>query len=192
MPHQILALTVSAQPHSWLSPEEAIHAKVGGKILYGFGDHELVFRGGVNRAGVQSTVSVEPIVVLAGSELAKFASGRLPLTNDILFGRDRYLCAYCGQRFARRDLTRDHVIPRVQGGPDVFTNCLSACRACNSRKGGRTPEQAGMLPLFVPYVPVRAEGILLEGRNILACQMEILQAQLPKHSRLLNEGRLCA
>ena len=56
--------------------------------------------------------------------------------------RDDGACRYCG---ARGDSTFDHVIPRCQGGSDEPENLVVACRGCNSRKGGRTPEQAGMV-----------------------------------------------
>jgi hypothetical protein len=39
----------------------------------------------------------------------------------------------------------DHVIPRCQGGDDSTDNLVVACRPCNSRKNGRTPQQAGMV-----------------------------------------------
>lgn len=181
---RILALNIAGQPHRWLSPEQAITAKVRGKIVYGWGDEDLVFHGGLSRAGIRSSIRVEPIVVLTGSELAKYASDILPLTNPYLFRRDRHTCAYCGGVFGKRELTRDHVVPRVQGGPDTWTNVLTACAPCNLRKGGRRPEEAGMLPLFVPYAPVLAEGFILAGRQILASQMDFLKARLPRHSRI--------
>lgn len=51
-------------------------------------------------------------------------------------------CAYCGARPER--MTIDHVIPLCQGGNNEPRNLVPACVSCNSRKGGRTPEQAGM------------------------------------------------
>jgi hypothetical protein len=53
-------------------------------------------------------------------------------------------CRYCG---SLERLTIDHVIPRCQGGRDDESNLVVACRSCNSRKGGRTPSQAGMAVL---------------------------------------------
>ena len=69
-------------------------------------------------------------------------SMRPSLTNSMLFARDRQLCAYCGKRFLVRDLSRDHVVPVSRGGRDSWTNTVTACRSCNTRKGGRSPEQA--------------------------------------------------
>lgn len=64
--------------------------------------------------------------------------------------RDGDACRYCG---SGEDLTIDHVIPRVQGGPDRAHNLVVACRVCNSRKNGRTPEQAGMVLLPIGGAP---------------------------------------
>lgn len=80
--------------------------------------------------------------------------------------RDNFQCQYCSGRFPRRQLNYDHVIPRKQGGKTVWNNIVTSCLPCNSRKGGRTPEQAGMrllkkpekpfqLPLMMPAVPIK-------------------------------------
>jgi 5-methylcytosine-specific restriction endonuclease McrA len=47
----------------------------------------------------------------------------------------------------------DHVVPRSQGGTTVWDNVVTACRDCNHRKGGRTPDQANMKLLVVPRQP---------------------------------------
>ena len=58
------------------------------------------------------------------------------------------------------------------------------CADCNLVKSNRTPEQAGMPLLYLPYVPSRFEAFLLDGRRIRADVHEWLAARLPKHSRL--------
>lgn len=60
--------------------------------------------------------------------------------------RDGDVCRYCGQSVAFGYMnpaggTFDHVVP---DGPATVQNLVVACRGCNSRKGHRTPEQAGM------------------------------------------------
>ena len=64
-------------------------------------------------------------------------------------------------------------------------NVVTACRACNHRKGPRTPEQAQMPLLYTPYVPSLWEDFILRNRRILVDQMEFLMAHVPKSSRLL-------
>ena len=77
----------------------------------------------------------------------------IPCTSDNVFYRDQYLCAYCGVKQAKRNLTIDHIFPVVQGGQRSWKNLISACRACNEKKGGRTPKQANMPLLFRPKEP---------------------------------------
>ncbi len=59
------------------------------------------------------------------------------------YERDGRRCRYCGAK--DRPLTIDHLVPRSQGGSDFIENLVVCCRNCNSRKGPRTPEQAGMV-----------------------------------------------
>ncbi len=43
-------------------------------------------------------------------------------------------CCYCGRR---DDLSLDHMIPRMKGGPHSADNLVVACRSCNSSKHAR-------------------------------------------------------
>ena len=54
-------------------------------------------------------------------------------------------CAYCGKFEAD---TKDHIIPKSMGGTNEPENLIDCCRSCNSKKGTRTPEQAGMPILY--------------------------------------------
>lgn len=63
--------------------------------------------------------------------------------------RDGRFCRYCGVDCGEQ-ITIDHVTPRCQGGGDDVANLVVACKACNSRKGGRTPNQAAMSLLPLP------------------------------------------
>jgi 5-methylcytosine-specific restriction endonuclease McrA len=76
---------------------------------------------------------------------------RIRLTRREVFARDRQRCQYCG--LERLDLTLDHVIPRHHGGTHEWENIVTACQACNHRKGGRTPREAQMRLLQKPILP---------------------------------------
>jgi 5-methylcytosine-specific restriction endonuclease McrA len=71
-----------------------------------------------------------------------------------------------------------------QRGLDHWMNVVTACKACNHRKGNRTPEQARMPLLFAPYIPSLWEDFILRNRRILSDQMEFLTAHLPRNSRI--------
>ena len=65
---------------------------------------------------------------------------RVKLTRREIFARDRHTCQYCGRM--AHDLTLDHILPRHRGGSHSWENLVAACKPCNHRKGGRTPEEA--------------------------------------------------
>lgn len=76
-------------------------------------------------------------------------------SREMVYARDHGTCQYCGRHAARDSFTYDHVIPRVQGGQTVWENVVVACAGCNQRKGGRTPEQAGMKLISQPTRPTK-------------------------------------
>jgi hypothetical protein len=190
---QILAVDVSGVPMSWLTPQEAVHKIASDEVAWSIGNPIVVFRGGINRmTGVQSIIESPPIIAVTGSDIfSKKAKMNPPLTdNEMLFERDLNICAYCGGTFSHRMLSHDHIIPKFswpKGKPGLhdWMNAVTACKPCNQKKDNRTPEEAGMQLLYVPYRPCRYESFLLSGRRILIDQMEYLRAKLPKHSRLL-------
>jgi 5-methylcytosine-specific restriction endonuclease McrA len=76
---------------------------------------------------------------------------QMRLTRREVFQRDHFTCMYCG--IQGRDLTLDHVIPRYRGGRHTWENLVSACKRCNHRKAGRTPQEARMHLLQEPFHP---------------------------------------
>ena len=83
------------------------------------------------------------------------------LNRRNIYARDASRCQYCGKHFPTRELTLDHITPRVQGGENTCTNLVCACVKCNARKGGRTPEQAAMRLIRKPVQPRRNPAITL-------------------------------
>jgi len=155
-------------------------------IAWSAGATQFTFRGGINRiTGARSSVSVSSIIAIRG-RLRHSPNGELvpPLSNRELFQRDGGLCMYCGLMHGDSSLTRDHVRPLSQGGRDEWKNVVSACKSCNHAKGPRTPEQAGMSLIAIPYVPNRAEYLVLSNRKILTDQMAFLRKRFRRGSRI--------
>jgi len=73
------------------------------------------------------------------------------LSRREVFWRDRFTCQYCGKQ--TRDLTLDHVMPRVKRGAHSWENVVAACVPCNHKKADRTPKEAGMRLLREPTAP---------------------------------------
>ena len=186
MHQHVLQLDIQGTPQRWISLEQAAVHHATGSIAWTEGDAPLaVLRGGWNAAtGRQSLIEVQPIVALRGAPHINLFDVTPSCAKLKLFRRDRFTCAYCGQRFHDRDLQCEHVVPESRGGGWTWMNLVSACGPCNGRKANRTPEEARMPLLYLPYVPSRFEDFLLEGRNIRADVHEWLAARLPKGSRL--------
>jgi hypothetical protein len=186
MSRLILALDSAGAPNRWIDVETAAHYYAKQLVAWSLGEHEWVLHGGVSqRTGLRSVLRLSSIIAVAGKDFMVRHYDRVPsITKTMLFARDRHVCAYCGARFATADLEMEHVVPHCQGGPFSWTNLVSACRVCNDRKADKTPEQARMPLLYVPYVPNRHEAFILSNRKILADQMEFLLRGVPRHSRL--------
>lgn len=186
----ILTLDQNGVPHRWVNWQHACFYYAREMVAWSLGEHCFTITGGINRrTGQRSEISANSIIAIRGKALTGQQLHPVPpLTNRELFHRDRHLCAYCGEEFSGSRLTRDHIKPVVQGGADIWMNVVTACRHCNQKKGGRTPESAGMELLFAPYVPNKAEYLILCNRSILADQMDFLARQVSAHSRLRLPG----
>lgn len=78
-----------------------------------------------------------------------------------ILARDENRCQYCARKLPTSQLSLDHVVPRSRGGKSTWTNVVTACTPCNTRKGGRMPAEASMKLRRAPAAP-RRNPILLE------------------------------
>ncbi len=185
---QVLRTDISGMPLEWVGYQEAVRLYHLEQVAYTCGTLLYRVHGGIcAKTGRRSIIEVNSIIATHGRnrELIKLKERYVPpLNNPALFRRDSGLCLYCGETFSSGDLSRDHVTPVIQGGRDIWNNVVTACRRCNNHKAGRTPEQAGMELLAVPFTPTHAEYIYLQGRRVLSDQMEFLRAHFPRTSPL--------
>lgn len=88
-------------------------------------------------------------------QLTKFRKKdrRVQFNRINIFMRDDWMCQYCRQKKFAKELTFDHILPKSHGGKTSWTNIVTACKPCNSRKDDRTPEQAGMHLFKLPEEP---------------------------------------
>lgn len=179
----VLALNEHGIPHHWATWQEAVVYKAKNCVVWEMGEKDWTKYGGINRfTGQQSSITFSSIMAVRGDHHPSFKTPSL--TNNNLFGRDVYTCAYCGVSFRDHQLTNDHIVPKSRGGQHSWTNCVTACKRCNHRKADSLLEEIGMELLYLPYIPSREEALILKNRNILADQMEFLTQMLPSHSRL--------
>ncbi len=186
----ILTLDTHGIPHRWITWQHACYYYARDQVAWTLGAHAFTVHGGYNRvSGQRSCITTNSIIAIKGRAMAMKAFSQVPpLNNRELFHRDRHLCAYCGRMLASTRLTRDHITPFSRGGRDTWMNVVTACRSCNEKKSDRTPDKAGMELLYAPYVPNRAEYLILTNRRILADQMEFLVQHVPAQSRLHQQA----
>lgn len=168
-PTHTLILNEYMQPHRVACWQDAVTEYFTGKveILAEYDDVIYTSRDG-------DFVMRMPAVVRLLKSVGTYKRG-VKFSRVNVMVRDRFECAFCGKPFRMNDLTYDHVVPRKQGGKTEWTNIVSACRACNHKKGARTPEQAKMKLLKKPYRP----KTLPLAHPVLAIKRDIPTEWLP-------------
>lgn len=189
MPEAPLILTLDAHgiPHRWVTWQQACFYYAKNLVAWTLGTEAFTFYGGISRAtGTRSSITAHSIIAIRGKAMASRGFSQVPpLNNRELFRRDRHICGYCGGEFNFLRLTRDHIRPVSRGGSDTWMNVVAACRHCNGIKRNRTPEEAGLELIYAPYVPNKAEYLILTNRKILVDQMEFLVQHVATSSRVL-------
>ena len=154
----VLVLNANFEPLNVCTTRRAICMMLGGKA-------EMLLNG---RGFVRTVRELFPRPsVIRLDYMIKRPRPRVRLCKRELFRRDNYTCQYCGMRTPR--LTIDHVIPRHQGGSHSWSNLVSACPACNTKKGGRKLEDARMQLLRKPSEP-HATAIYLYSNHLATNQ----------------------
>jgi 5-methylcytosine-specific restriction endonuclease McrA len=99
------------------------------------------------------TFSIKLPAVVRLLRLVKWREEPVKFSRRNIYARDQGQCQYCGRKLTRQEITYDHVIPKSQGGGTSWQNVVTCCLKCNGKKGGRTPEQAGMKLRKIPKRP---------------------------------------
>ena len=145
-----LALNASFEPLTMVPLRRALRLVIEGKA-------EIVEAEGPELVRSARLILPRPAII----RLVRFVHVprrfRRQVTNTFLFARDHYRCQYCHRPQTelkpRECLTRDHLVPVSRGGSNEWTNVVTACSTCNTRKGNRLPEECGMEPLTPPHEP---------------------------------------
>lgn len=79
-------------------------------------------------------------------------------TRQNIFKRDNYTCCYTGEKLKKKDLSIDHVFPQsrckeIGKNPNTWENMVTCHRDLNSRKGDKTPAEAGLKMKYKPFRP---------------------------------------
>ena len=140
-----LVLSCSYQPVDRISWRRAICLWVMEKVevLEEYEDREIR----------SVTMAIKMPSVVRFLHQTKIRRGSVKFSRENVFTRDKGRCQYCAAKIPRMEATYDHVVPRRLGGQTRWDNIVISCYDCNQRKGGRTPQQAGMKLIAVPGKP---------------------------------------
>jgi 5-methylcytosine-specific restriction endonuclease McrA len=132
-----LVLNASFEPLQIVSWQRALQLLFQGKV-------EVIEESEKEVRTVRLTIRVPAVLRLLDYVPLKKKKHVVRFSRTNVFIRDQHKCQYCGNSFQKTHLTLDHVTPVVQGGDKTWENIVTACKPCNQRKGGRTPQQAKM------------------------------------------------
>lgn len=156
---KVLVLNASYEPLSICDARNAVLLLFCGKAMMVASHPEHRIR------TVTESYPLPSIVRLTVFVRVEYRSAVLSRKN--IFRRDGFRCQYCGRK--ESDLTIDHVVPKSRGGGDSWENLTTACKPCNTKKGSRTPAEAGMAML---NKPVRPSHITLMRQHYLSISDE--------------------
>ncbi|MBX8464271.1 MULTISPECIES: HNH endonuclease [unclassified Deinococcus] len=139
---RVLVLNASYEPLHVTSAKRAITL-----VQYGVAE---ILEDSADVVRSPSTVMSVPSVIRLRRYVRRPRVHPVPFNRRNVLRRDTFVCQYCG---SSEELTLDHVLPRSRGGRHTWENVTTACRACNQRKGNRTPEEAAMPLRTRPRAP---------------------------------------
>lgn len=96
-------------------------------------------------------IKVPEIILL--TDYDNLPGRKVKFSRRMIHKRDNFSCQYCGKQVPTTELTIDHIVPRCQGGLTTWTNCVTCCQTCNSRKAGFTLQHVNMKLQRTPKRP---------------------------------------
>lgn len=102
------------------------------------------------------------VIRLTNSNYSPSGRKQLRPTRKNILIRDEYTCQYCRRKLSVSQLNLDHVIPKSRGGRMTWDNLVACCLRCNTRKGNRLPQEAGMRLVRQPSRPSPATFFLMK------------------------------
>jgi 5-methylcytosine-specific restriction endonuclease McrA len=116
-----------------------------------------------------SLILVLPSVIRLNRYIHRPLNYNLAFNKKNILKRDNYTCQYCGRNSGEK-LTIDHVLPRSLGGRTIWENVVSACRACNLKKGNKTLQEANLELLRPPARPLSPFHLTLAAFSMQAAK----------------------
>lgn len=148
-----LLLNMSGEPLKLISWKKAV-------VLYLSGKVSLLEEYPVPLRSCYINMNKPAVVQLRTYHRTKYG---VKLSRENIYARDQYICQYCGEPFATKELTLDHVLPESRGGKFSWTNLVTCCSSCNNKKDNKTPGEANMPLLKKPVQPSWMPAVLMKA-----------------------------
>lgn len=177
MSSTVLLLNASHEPLKVISWRRAIQLVLD--------DKAVVLKGYAHQFIRSITMVFERPAVVRLKEYVRIRT-KVKLSNRNIMARDGFQCQYCGAAPRTKDghpittgFNIDHVIPRshardgkvrVRGkevGVTSWANLVTSCKTCNTKKGPRTPEEAGLTLLREPKQPSMLEAVRISVMKVV-------------------------
>lgn len=113
-----------------------------------------------------SKMSIRVPTIIASSKYAEIPVKTFRPTKNNIWIRDKGICQYSGKKLKPEEANIDHPFPKSRGGPNTWENMVLCHKDINSKKGSKTPEEAGLKLIRKPkpMAPVLATD-LIEFKN---------------------------
>lgn len=177
MSSAVLLLNASYEPLKVISWKKAIQLVLE--------DKAIILKGYADQFVRSMLLQFERPAVVALKRYVKIKT-KVKLSRRNILARDRYQCAYCGRQPLNSaghpdlsELNVDHVVPRSRAingrvrvmGREVnvtsWGNVVASCLDCNSKKGARTPEEAGMSLRQNPKAPTPWDALRISITRVI-------------------------
>jgi len=116
-----------------------------------------------------SLIIVLPSVIRLNRYIQRPLKFTLAFNKKNILKRDNFTCQYCGRNGGEK-LTIDHVLPKSLGGRTVWENVVSACRACNLKKGNKPLHEVNMQLFRTPTRPLSPFHLILAAFSMQAAK----------------------
>lgn len=147
---RVLLLNQSYLPIQGISLRKAMKHLSKGKVeVIHYDENSAIY-------STRNSWKIPTVVRLISSDYVRLHAYEPKCTKAGIHVRDNYTCAYCSEKISHKQLTIDHIVPVSKGGLTTWSNCVTACKKCNSHKADFSIEETKMYLRIKPYVPKSA------------------------------------
>ena len=91
-----------------------------------------------------SKLSIRVPTIIVSSRYSDIPTKRFRPTKNNIWIRDKGICQYSGKKLKPEEANIDHPFPKSRGGQNTWENMVLCHKDINSKKGSKTPEEAGL------------------------------------------------